>query len=758
MKYTAAHWGVCTIDGQGNLHPIEEDAEPARIARGWASAAKDARSRILAPAVRKGWLEGDGGAARCDDSFVEIGWDRAAELVAQEISRVREDHGNGAIFGGSYGWASAGRFHHAQSQLKRFLNLAGGCVSSRDTYSHAAAEVLFPHVMGCTYRQFQDGTTGIQLVEQHCEVLLAVGGLSTRTAQIASAGTSDHEIGGWLERIVEKGMRVINVSPISSDLKGGEWLSIRPGTDTAFLLALIFEIVDAGLENRAFIDRYTSGWKRFEDYVMGRSDNHPKTAEWAADLCDIPAETIRSLARVLATRRSMVALAWSLQRADRGEQPLWAGLALACAIGQIGQPGTGYVFGYGSVTVTGRSVRLIPWPSVPQGRNPVDDFIPVARIADMLLNPGGVYRYNLEDRRYPDIRLVYWAGGNPFHHHQDLYRLERAWVRPETVIVHDHSWTATARRADIVLPATTPLERNDIMMNRRDPSLVYMSPAMSPMGRALDDFQILSRISARLGFEEQFTEGLDAEGWLRRLWSQSSDIAEAHGFSLPAFDEFKAVGRFDMPDAVQHHIGLHDYIEDPDGNPLATETGRLVVFSDRIADLKLDGCPGHPAWFEPAESLLHAKGDELHLISGQPDTRLHSQNDRGSESLAAKVRGREPAHMHPAAAEKRGLSEGDIVRIFNERGACLAGLKLDEAMRPDCIALATGAWYDPQIVGGERLEVHGNPNVLTIDRGTSDLAQGNIAHTALVRAEKWHGDPPPLTVDRPPPLDGSGSL
>ncbi|MCY6381767.1 molybdopterin-dependent oxidoreductase [Hoeflea prorocentri] len=757
MKYTAAHWGVCTIDGQGNLHPLEDDPEPSRIARGWASAAKDPRSRILAPAVRKGWLEGDRGADRCDDSFVEIGWDRAADLVAQEISRVRDNHGNGAIFGGSYGWASAGRFHHAQSQLKRFLNLAGGCVSSRDTYSHAAAEVLFPHMMGRTYRQFQDRTTGIQLVEKHCEVLLAVGGLSSRTAQIASAGTSHHEIGGWLERILEKGMRVVNVSPMKSDLKGGEWLSIRPGTDTAFLLALIYEIIDAGLENRAFIDRYTSGWGAFEDYVMGRADNHPKTAEWAAGLCDIPAGTIRSLAHVLATRRSMIAMAWSLQRADHGEQPLWAGLALACAIGQIGQPGTGYAFGYGSVTATGRSIKLIPWPSFRQGSNPVDDFIPVARIADMLLSPGKPYRYNLEDRKYPDIKLVYWAGGNPFHHHQDLHRLEEAWTRPETVIVHDHSWTATARRADIVLPATTPLERNDIMMNRRDPSLIYMSPSMQPMGEALDDFEIFRRISSRLGFEEQFTEGLDVEGWLRRLWSQSVQIAEAHGIMLPEFDEFSKAGRFEIPDSVQHHIGLQDYIEDPDANPLDTESGRLVVFSERIDALGLDGCPGHPAWFEPAESLLDAQEDELHLLSGQPDTRLHSQNDRGNESRASKIRDREPAYMHPQAAEKRGLSEGDIIRIFNERGACLAGLKLDDAMRVDCLALATGAWYDPQIVEGERLEVHGNPNVLTIDKGTSDLSQGNIAHTALVRVEKWLRDLPPLSVDRPPQLDAAGS-
>ena len=97
-----------------------------------------------------------------------------------------------------------------------------------------------------------------------------------------------------------------------------------------------------------------------------------------------------------------------------------------------------------------------------RARNGVADFIPVARIADMLLNPGGTYRYNGQTRTYPDIRLVYWAGGNPFHHHQDINRLRKAFAQVDTLVVHELGWTATARHADIVLPATMTLEREDI--------------------------------------------------------------------------------------------------------------------------------------------------------------------------------------------------------------------------------------------------------------------------------------------------------
>ncbi|WP_421906558.1 molybdopterin-dependent oxidoreductase [Mameliella sp.] len=749
MKYTAAHWGAYRIEGD-TLRPVEDDPHPSRIGRGWLSAARDENSRILAPMVREGWLDGDGGANRGRDGYREMTWAQATALVAREIRSVRKVYGNRAIFGGSYGWASAGRFHHAQSQMRRFLNLVGGCVASHETYSHAAAEVLFPRVLGLSNRGMFDAMTSLSLVGEHCDVLLALGGISERTAQISSSGVTRHDIGAPLQRMRDRGGRIINVSPRGTDLPGAEWLSIRPGTDAAFLLALSYEVVKAGRADEEFLATRTSGWPEWRAYLMGETDGAAKSADWAAPLCDIAADEIRALALVLADNRSMVALNWGLQRADHGEQVIWAALGLASILGQIGQPGTGFGFGYGSTTPVGRPIRWIGWPSVSQGQNPVKDAIPVARLADMLLNPGQPYRYDGETRVYPDIRLVYWCGGNPFHHHQDLNRLAQAWTRPETVIVQDHSWTATARRADIVLPATTPFEREDMMINRRDPSLFYMSKMHEPMGQALDDHEIFRRLARHLGVEDAFTEGRDTEDWLRHLWARAQGVAQESGFSLPDFETFREKGRFDVPDAFEEKVALQKFVADPVANPLSTESGRITLGNRTIAEFGLEDCPGHPSWLTPVESLLHAAEDELHLISGQPDTRLHAQNDRGSEAQADKVQGREPASLHPDTAARFGLREGDVIRIYNARGACLAGLRLDPLLRPDCIALATGAWFDPQEVAGERLEVHGNPNVLTLDKGCSELSQGNCAHTALVRVAKWTAPLPPLSVDRPP--------
>ncbi len=124
-------------------------------------------------------------------------------------------------------------------------------------------------------------------------------------------------------------------------------------------------------------------------------------------------------------------------------------VTLAAMLGQIGLPGGGYGIGYGADFAIGTVDRPMRWPSFPQLPNPQDDYIPVACVSDMLLNPGAEYNYNGETRTYPDIRMVWWAGGNPFHHHQDLNRLRRAFQKPETIIVNEINWTATARHATL---------------------------------------------------------------------------------------------------------------------------------------------------------------------------------------------------------------------------------------------------------------------------------------------------------------------
>jgi biotin/methionine sulfoxide reductase len=425
---------------------------------------------------------------------------------------------------------------------------------------------------------------------------------------------------------------------------------------------------------------------------------------------------------------------------------------LAAMLGQIGLPGGGVGYGYAAESAVGNPVRRLSGPTLAQGENAVDSFIPVARIVDMLENPGASFDYDGQRFTYPDIRLVYWCGGNPFHHHQDLNRLTRAWQRPETVIVHEPWWTPVARHADIVLPATTTLERNDLGRASNDAYLVAMQQAVSPVGEARSDYEIFAGAAKRLGFEPAFTEGRSEAEWLRHLYDLFRQQAAREKIELPDFDAFWEAGEIELPLEDETRVIFEDFRQDPRANPLPTPSGRIEIFSQTIAGFGYADCPGHPVWLEPSEWLgaTAAADFPFHLVSNQPKTRLHSQLDIGRISVESKVKGCEPVLINPLDAAVRDIENDDIVRIFNDRGACLAGARLTEDVRPGVLVLQTGAWYDPVVPGG--LERHGNPNVLTQDRGTSSLAQGPSAQTTLVEVERFTGDVPAVEIFDPPKI------
>jgi biotin/methionine sulfoxide reductase len=485
---------------------------------------------------------------------------------------------------------------------------------------------------------------------------------------------------------------------------------------------------------------------------LGKSDGQPKSAAWAAGITGVPADTIVALARRMAATRTMVSASWSLQRGDHGEQPYWGVILLAAALGQIGLPGGGFGFGYGSAVGIAEPLLAFGPPTMEVMANPLRQAIPAARIADCLLHPGKRYDYNGKTGTYPDIRMVYWAGGNPFHHHQDLNRLRRAWQMPDTIVVHEPWWTSTARHADIVLPATTSLERNDIGASHRDPHVFAMHQAIAAVGEAKSDFTIFSELARRLGCEAAYSEGRDEMAWLRHLYSRWREKLRTNQAAIPDFDGFWADGMLEIPRKGEDYVMLADFRADPGQHKLATPSGRIELYSERIAGFGYDDCPPHPSWLEPREWLgaNSAQRYPLHLISSQPRHRLHSQMDGGPVSAKGKVGGREALAINPADAAARGIAEGDVVRVHNGRGACLAGAVLTDTMTPGVVRLSCGAWYDP--AGSDATCAHGNANVLTFDHGTSKLGQGPSSGTVLVDIEKWTAPAPAVAAFAPPAI------
>lgn len=756
---TSSHWGPGVVElVEGRLvavRPHPDDADPSRINENIPAGLQGA-TRVRRPAVRQSYLEqgplGETGE-RGAEPFIEVSWDKALGLIAEELTRIRTIHGNEAIFAGSYGWASAGRFHHAQSQLKRFLNAAGGFVRSEGNYSYNAALVLMPHIVG-NFRDHVKQVTRWSVVAREGRLVVMFGGIPMRNAQVSGGGVGRHRLRDELATCARAGVEFVNISPLRNDAAAAlkaEWLPPRPGSDTAIMMGLAHTLLTEGLHDEAFLSRYSVGFDIVAAYLRGEADGVVKDADWASAQSGIPAERLRKLARQMATGRTLICTSVGLQRADYGEQPLWMTVVLAAMLGQIGLPGGGFGIGYGADASIGATNRPIRWPSFPQGSNPVEAFVPVAMVAEMLLHPGGVYDYDGQRRTFPDIRLVWWAGGNPFHHHQDLNRLRQAFQRPETIIVNEISWTATARHADIVLPVAAPQERTDFGAGTQDNALVPMPKAVEPPGEARSEFEIFTELERRLSLGTRFSRRLSAEEWQEEMWAEMQERAGARGFNLPSWHEFLRGDIVNLADPSPDTVYLSTFRADPEAHPLPTPSGRIELASEVIAGFGYDDCPGHPTWLAPrAWQSGAAKDYPLHLLSGQPETRLHSQYDSGDFSMSRKVQGREPILINVEDAQDRGIADGDVVVVFNERGRCLAGAVVTDDIVRGSVFLWTGAWYDPDLSDPHQLDRHGNPNVLTHDLRTSRLAQGPAAQSAFVEIGKFDGPPPPVRAFEAP--------
>jgi biotin/methionine sulfoxide reductase len=279
-------------------------------------------------------------------------------------------------------------------------------------------------------------------------------------------------------------------------------------------------------------------------------------------------------------------------------------------------------------------------------------------------------------------------------------------------------------------------------MGNADPVLLAMPALTRPHGEARDDYAIFADLAERLGVGAEFTEGRTAMEWLEHLYEDWRERVDA----LPSFSDFWAAGSVELPRQSAQRVLLSDFRADPKGSRLATASGRIEVHSSIIESFDYADCPGHPAWLGAEEPTAEFP---LHLMANQPKTRLHSQLDVGEYSRDAKVQDREPLRIHPDDAAARGLADGDVVRVFNDLGACLAGVRVSDAVRRGVVQLSTGAWYDPD-PENPRFCRHGNPNVLIPDRPTSSLAQACAGGHTVVEVHRFTGLLPDLTVlDRP---------
>ena len=637
-----------------------------------------APGRLTRPLLRTG--------PRGSSQFKEVPWSEALDRVADRLAGIKARYGPQAILqlGGS--GSCRGALHNTGRLTARFLALFGGYTETYGSYSSAATSFATPFVLGTTL-------AGLDPATLQFSNLIVLWGANVVDCRFGSE---------WEARIRqarERGVEVIVIDPRRSATArrlGTQWLPVRPGTDSALMLAVLYVLITENLLNRPFIDTYSTGFADLERHVLGHDEARiARTPQWAEALCGTPAAAIAGFARLYGSTRPAALLpGLSIQRTIGGEEAARLAIALQVATGNLGVPG-------GS-SGTHFAERL-PRPRVGAIRVPHTGHrvgVPVYRWADAVLEGtrGG----------YPsDVKAIYNVGGNYVVQGADVHKSIRAFQQVEFAVCHDLFLTPTARHCDLVLPATHYLERQDIVFSSGN-HLFFSNQALPPLPECRHDYDIFCDLAGRLGFLPAFSEGKDEESWLR------SFVA---GSEVPDYDEFKRTGIYLGAD--QRRVGLAGFIADPAAHPLATPSGRIELVS--LAYAERTGFPALPQ----ARLLPASERYPLRLITPKPRYRVHSQG----ANLAWFMEREPPAlWLNPADAAPRAIADGQPVLVSSPQGRVRVPARVTEEVMPGVVCLLSGVW---PAFDGEGTDTAGSANVLTSTEPTLP-SQGSRTHSVLV--------------------------
>lgn len=674
---------------------------------------------------------------RGEGKFERITWDEAYEIMYNEISRVIKQYGNSAIFI-PYGTGSYTNLNGRWPAV-RLMNLLGGSLGYYNSYSWACTNIATPYVYGTL-------NTGNQRQDWLNSKYIIMWGWNP--AEMKDGTNSEY----FIRRARENGARTVCIDPrlsMSAIALADEWIPIRPGTDAAMMSAMAYVIITEKLTDNDFIRRCCSGYdstqmpagceneESYKDYILGTRDGIPKTPEWAEKITAVPADTIARIARDYATIKPAVLYqGYGMQRRAYGEQTVRAGAALSAITGNIGIPG-GWASGLGS-QAGGEPF----WSVFPSGENPVKARIPVYLWTEAIIrgkemgSADGVRGVAKLDN---NIKLIWCIASNILINQHSNINRTAAILRDENLVefiaVQDNFLTPSAMFADLVLPACTQFETWGVEDGWKYGEEVFLTPKIvEPLYESKSDYRICADLAKRFGVWNEFTAGgRDEKAWAE--WIIDEIYRKTRFPEMPAFRELEKsnAGVYVKP-VSEPVVAFADFRKDPVKYPLKTPTGKIELFSKPLHEMNNPEIPAVPKYIQEWESPFGKEAEKypLQAIGHHYMPRVHSthfNNEWTSEAFPQVV------FMNKADADKRKIKNGDIVKVFNDRGALVARCRVTSKIMPGVIDIPQGAWYMPDKEGIDR---GGNINVLTTERWTA-LAKGNPQHTIMVEVEKFKG-------------------
>lgn len=638
-------------------------------------------ARLMKPLIRSG--------RRGSGDFHEANWDEALDLVAEKLLRNAETLGPAGLLriGGS--GACRGALHHTSTITKRFLGLIGGFTDTVGNFSRQAMDFMTPLLVGSRPHGIDPQTL------RHANLIVLWGAnvqdtrfgaeLAYRLRERKNNGTPIYVIDPRRTRTVES--------------LGTETIKIFPGTDAAFMCAVLHELEKNGCVETGFVEKYTAGFDVVMNYVNGKFDDVPKSPAWASPICGVSGEEIRRFAHVYGkTKPAAIIPGLSLQRTLGGEETSRLTVALQAATGNIGIPGgsTGLsVWGALPNPGCGRMQILHDPKNFPQ--------IPVYTWADSVLEG--------------DVRFIYNVGGNYISQSSDVAKSIAAFNKADFIVTHDLFLTPTAVFSDVVLPVASFLERRDILFPSMN-WLLFSERAVPPPGETKTDYDIFCLLSEKLKCRDRFSEGKSEDGWIETFLSQSE---------VENRDDFIKTGFFRGKD--QERTGLSDFIREPAKKPLDTPSGRIELASSAWAK------KGMPAI--PLLNLSQPGNDyPLRMVTPHARYRINSQNFNSKRFDRM-----EPQRLwiHCADAEEREIKDGDEALVESSRGRLIIKASVTSGLMRGVVSLNQGAWPRFDIEAPD-VEAAGAANVLTSTEPTMP-SFGSRTHSVEVQVRKYTESP-----------------
>jgi anaerobic dimethyl sulfoxide reductase subunit A len=671
---------------------------------------------------------------RGEGKFERISWDDAISLAASEIKRVIDQYGNAAIHlvAGSAGGSSTLGIGTAA----RLLNLLGGYIDTYNNYSWACIQKATPYIYGT---QTCGATRDSWL---HAKLILM---WSWNPAEMID-GTNTM---WYVKEARKRGAKTVVIDPRMSMSAVGladQWIPIHPGTDSAMMAAMAYVIITENMHDQSFLDKYVIGFDEdhmpqgvpagnsYKSYVLGESDGTPKTPEWAESITGVPRETITQLAREYGSLKpAMLYQGYGMQRRAYGESTVMAGISLPVITGNIGIPG-GWASGMAFEPVNPLGGGL------PTGKNPVPYLVPrykwpdlLYRATEMTPEDDGVVGLAEGEKHLPTNVKLLWevAGQSILNQHGDINFVASKLADEslaEFILINEQFLTPSAKFADLILPACTWMETSGVTKNwKYGVTFINMPKVIEPLYESKSDYQICAEIAKQLGVESDYTEGKDAEAWVQE-WVKAAQDADPN---FPSYEQFAAQGYYQWT-YPEIQDSMASFRADPEANPLQTPSGKIELFSKTLWDMnKPDTIPAIGKYIPEWEGVSDPLREKYPLLGLTHHYMRHSHStedniDWNAEAWPQRI------YMNTIDAQARGIRDGDLVRVHNDRGEMILPARVTPRIMPSVVDIPSGGWWEPDSNGVDR---HGAVNVLTSLRVTP-LAYGNPQGTFLVEVEK----------------------